>query len=52
MTGLIRAGVEPLVAIRYQIVVMCMLLAASAVSAIVAECLIRRVLFDDADRRR
>lgn len=50
MTGLILAGVEPIVAIRYQIVVMYMLLAAAAVSAIVAARLTRRALFDDADR--
>lgn len=52
MTGLILAGVEPIVAIRYQIVVMYMLLAAAAVSAIVAARLTRRALFDDADRLR
>ena len=52
MTGLILAGVEPIVAIRYQIVVMYMLLAAAAVSAIVAARLARRALFDDADRLR
>lgn len=52
MTGLILAGVEPIVAIRYQIVVMYMLLAAAAVSAIVAARLVRKALFDDADRLR
>jgi putative ABC transport system permease protein len=52
MTGLILAGVEPIVAIRYQIVVMYMLLAAAAVSAIIAARLARRALFDDADRLR
>lgn len=50
MTGLILAGVEPLVAVRYQIVVMYMLLAAASVSAVVATRLTRRALFDDADR--
>lgn len=50
MTGLILAGVEPIVAVRYQIVVMYMLLAAASVSAIVASHLSRRALFDDADR--
>jgi UDP-glucose/iron transport system permease protein len=50
MTGLILAGVEPITAIRYQIVVMYMLLAAASVSAIVAARLTRRALFDDADR--
>lgn len=52
MTGLILAGVEPIVAIRYQIVVMYMLLAAAAVSSMVAARLTRRALFDDADRLR
>lgn len=50
MTGLILAGVEPIVAVRYQIVVMYMLLAAASVSAIVTAHLSRRALFDDADR--
>ena len=52
MTGLILAGVEPIVAIRYQIVVMYMLLAAAAVSAVVAARLSRRSLFDEAARLR
>jgi putative ABC transport system permease protein len=52
MTGLILAGVEPIDAIRYQIVVMYMLLAAATVSAIVAARLTRRALFDEADRLR
>lgn len=52
MTGLILAGVEPIVAIRYQIVVMYMLLAAAAVSAVVAARLTQRSLFDEADRLR
>ncbi|MDH4016330.1 MAG: iron export ABC transporter permease subunit FetB [Actinomycetota bacterium] len=50
MTGLILAGVEPIVAVRYQIVVMYMLLAAASISAIVAARLAQRALFDDADR--
>ena len=50
MTGLILAGVEPLAAIRYQIVVMYMLLAAWAVAALVTERLAERWLFDDAER--
>lgn len=50
MTGLILAGVEPIVAVRYQIVVMYMLLAAASVSAIVATRLTRGALFDEADR--
>jgi len=52
MTGLILAGVEPIVAIRYQIVVMYMLLAAAAVSAMLAARLARRAVFDEADRLR
>ncbi len=52
MTGLILAGVAPLTAIRYQIVVMYMLLAAAAVSALTAVWLARRVLFDAAHRLR
>jgi len=50
MTGLILAGVEPIVAVRYQLVVMYMLLAAASISAVVAARLAQRALFDDADR--
>jgi putative ABC transport system permease protein len=50
MTGLILAGVDPLTAIRYQIVVMYMLLAATALSALVTARLAERALFDDAHR--
>ena len=50
MTGLILAGVSPFDAIRYQIVVMYMLLAAAALSSIVTARLAERSLFDDADR--
>jgi len=50
MTGLILAGVAPIDAIRYQIVVMYMLLAAASVAAMLAARLVRRALFDDADR--
>ena len=46
MTGLILAGVDPLIAIRYQIVVMYMLLAATALAARLAE----HALFDHAHR--
>ncbi len=52
MTGLILAGVEPIVAVRYQIVVMYMLLAAASVSAVVATRMARSALFDGADRLR
>jgi putative ABC transport system permease protein len=52
MTGLIIAGVSPLVAIRYQIVVMYMLLGAWAIAAVVTARLMRGALFDDAHRLR
>ncbi len=50
MTGLLLAGVDPLTAIRYQVVVMYMLLGAVAVSGVVAARLGSRELFDDAQR--
>jgi putative ABC transport system permease protein len=50
MTGLIIAGVDPLQAIRYQVIVMYMLLAAWAVSALVTARAAERVMFDDAER--
>jgi putative ABC transport system permease protein len=50
MTGLILAGVNPLTAIRYQIVVMYMLLAATALAALATARLIERFLFDQAHR--
>ena len=46
MTGLILAGTPPLEAIRYQIVVMYMLLAAPALAGVVASRLAQRCLFD------
>jgi putative ABC transport system permease protein len=52
MTGLILAGVSPVAAIRYQIVVLYMLLGAWAVAALVAGRLTQRVLFDPAHRLR
>lgn len=52
MTGLILAGVPPLTAIRYQVVVMWMLLAAAALAALVTGRLAQRALFDDAQRLR
>lgn len=51
MTGLILAGVDPLTAIRYQIIVMFMLLAATAVAAAVASNLAQRTLFDTTAHR-
>jgi putative ABC transport system permease protein len=50
MTGLIIAGVDPLEAIRYQLIVMYMLLAAWAVSALVTARAAQGALFDDAQR--
>ena len=50
MTGLIIAGVDPLQAIRYQIIVMYMLLAAWAVSALVTSRAAQGAMFDDAQR--
>jgi len=50
MTGLIIAGVDPLQAIRYQIIVMYMLLAAWAVSALVTARMAQSAMFDDAQR--
>ncbi len=52
MTGLILAGTDPLEAIRYQIVVMYMLLAAPALAGAVATRLAGRDLFDEAQRLR
>jgi hypothetical protein len=52
MTGLILAGVSPLTAIRYQIVVMYMLLAAAAIAGLTAARLAGRALFDEAHRLR
>jgi putative ABC transport system permease protein len=52
MTGLILAGVEPLVAIRYQIVVMYMQLGAAAVAALTTARLSTGALFDEAHRLR
>jgi putative ABC transport system permease protein len=50
MTGLILAGVDPLTAIRYQIVVMYMLLAATALAALTCARLAERGLFDGVHR--
>ena len=52
MTGLLLAGVDPLTAIRYQVVVMYMLLGATAVSGYVAGRLASRALFDEAQSLR
>ena len=52
MTGLILAGVSPEVAIRYQIVVMYMLLAAAVTAAMAAAELGQRMLFTPAQQLR
>lgn len=52
MTGLILAGIEPLTAIRYQIIVMFMLLGAAALAATLTSSLAHRALFDHAHRLR
>ncbi|MYT27590.1 MULTISPECIES: iron export ABC transporter permease subunit FetB [unclassified Streptomyces] len=52
MTGLILAGVDPFTAIRYQIVVMYMLLAAAALASLTSARLAERALFDEAHRLR
>ena len=52
LTGLILAGVDPLTAIRYQIVVMYMLLAAAALASLTSARVAERALFDDAHRLR
>ena len=44
MTGQILSGVSPLVAARYQIVVMCMIFAASGISTALFLAMIRRQL--------
>jgi putative ABC transport system permease protein len=48
--GLLLAGVNPLTAIRYQVVVMYMLLGAAAMAGVVSGRLAVRSLFDDAHR--
>ena len=52
MTGLLLAGVDPLTAIRYQVVVMWMILTAVTVSTTVAARLAVARLFDEAQRLR
>ncbi len=52
MTGLIIAGVDPLQAIRYQIIVMYMWLGSASIAGLVSARLMARELFDDAHRLR
>lgn len=51
MTGLILAGVDPLTAIRYQIIVMFMLLSATTVAATTTSGLAQRAMFDPSAHR-
>ncbi|MGL1860954.1 MAG: iron export ABC transporter permease subunit FetB [Pseudodesulfovibrio sp.] len=50
MTGQILAGIDPLIAIRYQIVVMLMLVASTALGTLIVTGLVRRRCFSDAQR--
>jgi len=50
MTGQILAGSDPLVAIRYQIVVMVMIVGATALGTFLVIYLMRRRCFGDADQ--
>jgi putative ABC transport system permease protein len=52
MTGLIIAGVSPVLAIRYQILVMYTVLGTAATAAVLAAMLAQRSMFDDAHRLR
>ena len=45
MTGQIRAGSDPVVAIEYQIVVMLMLVASTAISSSIVVHVVRRTCF-------
>jgi putative ABC transport system permease protein len=48
MTGQILAGADPLVAIRYQIVVMVMLVGSTAIASLIAVLLVRKRCFGPA----
>ena len=50
MTGQILSGTDPLIAIRYQIVVMLMLVASTALGALIVTGLVRRRCFSKAQR--
>lgn len=50
MTGQILAGADPLIAIRYQIVVMVMLVGATAVGSLLVVLLVRRLCFGPGER--
>lgn len=50
MTGQILAGADPMAAIRYQIVVMLMLVGSTAITSVIVVLLVGRRCFDDAHR--
>lgn len=50
MTGQILSGTDPLIAIRYQIVVMLMIVAATSIGALLVTGLVRRKCFSSAQR--
>ena len=50
MTGQILSGTDPLIAIRYQIVVMLMLVASTAIGAVIVTGLVRRRCFSTGQR--
>jgi len=50
MTGQILAGADPLLAIRYQIVVMLMLVGSTAMGSLLVVWLVRRRCFGDGQR--
>ena len=48
MTGQILGGVDPLMAIKYQIIVMLMLVASTAIGNIIVVCIVRKLCFTQA----
>lgn len=52
MTGQILAGADPVMAVRYQIVVMLMLVGSTAVGSLLVVLLVRRLAFDSGQRLR
>ncbi len=52
MTGQILAGTDPLLAVRYQIVVMLMLVGSTALGSLLVTLITRRLCFDSAQRLR
>ena len=52
MTGQILAGADPLIAIRYQIVVMVMLVGSTAIGSIIVTLIARKLCFGPAHELR